>query len=624
MWATIILGGLGMASVGGWSYTSRRLGLSPSAVGIATVNGVEVSAERFRELERQYTDLYQEIYGDRFNDQIRESIARQVAETLIRDEVMVQEAGRRGIKATEKEIREAIKGFPAFQTEGAFDAVKFNQALDNPRLNWVDIENGVRRDILVSKLSGLVKDSVKVSDDEIFGEYLRRNRKAVIKYISIKPADFRAGVQTTEEELKKHYEDNKNDFRVPEQVRLKFVRFPVASEEEIYKYYEEHKSDFPSPPQVRARHILIKVDKDAKPEAVEEAKKKAEAILNEAKAKGADFAGLARKYSQDEGNAKQGGDLGFFGQGQMVSEFEKASFALRPGGIDGPIRTQFGFHIIKVEERREAGVKRIEEVYPILRRTLDQDPVRVEAAKNRASELLKKVMDKPADLEKLHKEYPEASLVDTDYFGRGDAVREIGFSAELSGAAFSMKNKGQVYDKLLEIEIPIGKGYYILKLEDRKDSYIPAFGAVEANVKARVVNEKSAKLAEGQVKTIHERITKGNFDKIAKSYSLAVENAEPFSIDGRIGGIGYSRELAGAVFKLSPGDITPPVKVGEIYYLALLVEMKEIDQAKFNEEKETLRAELLKQKQDDILNDWYQDILSKSNVKRNPFLTPEG
>ena len=621
MWATIILGGLGIASIGGFSASqNRQRGGPTSSTAIASVNGEEILSERFRSRQRQYTDFYQRIYGDRFDDNMRDSIVRQVVETLVRDEVILQEAERRGMKASEKEIREEIKRFPSFQTDGKFDAVKFNQSVDSPQINWVEIEESVRRDILISKLSGLIRDSVKVSDAEVINQYVRGNRKAIIKYIGIKSNDFREGIEPTEDELSGYYENNKESFRLPDKVKLKYVKFPIATQDAIMQYYEEHKADFPSPEQVKASHILIKTEEDATAEAVENARQEAESILKQAQAEGADFADLAKKHSQDEGSASRGGDLGFFQKGQMVPEFEEASFALAPGEIGGPVKTQFGFHIIKVEEKKEAGVKRVEEIYPLLRGILEGDTSVLEASLTKASEFLNQVKAAPGDFEKVAEDHPELFVVETDYFSRGDPVAEVGYSNELSAAAFSLSASGQIYDTLLEIETPIERGYYILKLEDRVDSHVPSFEKVRFQVKTRVVDDKAEELAQGQATLIYSKITKGNFEAIAKEYSLVVETPEPFNLEGQIEGIGPFQEINRAVFGISPGDITSPVDARGNYYLSLLVDMEEIDQAKFEQEKESLQAELLSGKRDDVLNDWYRDIISEYQIEMNPLL----
>ena len=623
MWATIILGGLGIASIGGFSASQRFN--APSSIGIASVNGVEVSDERFRSLHRQYTDFYQGIYGDSLDDRIRDSITLQVVEALIREEVMVQEAQERGIRVTDNEVREEIRSFVSFQTDGKFDPVKFNSALDNPQLDWVIIEKGVRRDILTNKISGLIRSSVKVAAIEVLNEYSRNNRKAVIKYISLDPTDYRDGIEPTDEEIGSYYESNKEEFREPDRVKVKYVNFPIVSQDEIMAYYEENKNDFPSPEQVKASHILIQVPEDADPEVVEAAKKEIDAIFKEAQAEAADFAELAKKYSQDQASAARGGDLGFFGKGQMVAEFEETSFALSPGEIGAPVRTQFGFHIIKVEEKKEAGFRRVEEIYPLLRQTLEENPVLVEAAITRASEFLNKVKAAPEDFEKIaQEEQPKLFVVDTGYFSRSEPISELGFSNELTAAAFSMSATGQIYDRLLEIETPIERGYFILKLEDRQDSEILPLDKVKFRARARVVDEKAEELARIQADLVYGKITKVNFDKIAEEYSLAVEAPEAFNIDDPIEGVLLSQELIKVVFGLSPGDITSPVKLGNRYYLALLVEMTEIDLDKYNEEKETLQTELLRGKQDEVLSDWYQDILGQYQVERNPGLISGG
>ena len=217
----------------------------------------------------------------------------------------------------------------------------------------------------MEKLQGALTDWITVSDKEVDEEFRRRNEKVKLAVVNFPADKYRAATPASDAEISAWFESHKNDYKIPEKRKIKFALINTQamrdrqqiSAQDVQKHYTEHQDEFSTPEQVRASHILFKIE--GKDEA--EVRKQAEEVLARAK-KGEDFAKLANQYTDEEIGKTRGGDLDFFGRGQMAKEFEDASFALKPGQISDIVKTQFGLHIIKLTERCAAATKSLDEV----------------------------------------------------------------------------------------------------------------------------------------------------------------------------------------------------------------------------------------------------------------------
>src|SRR5437660_8391739 len=228
------------------------------------------------------------------------------------------------------------------------------------RMTPNEFEANVRRQLIIEKLRASLTDWLSVPDAELEKEYQRRNNKVKLSVVSFTADTFRSQVSATDAEIANDFNAHTTDFKIPEKRKVRYLLIDVDAirakivvpSADIERAYNNSIDTYSTPEQVRASHILLKTE--GKDDAA--VKAKAEDVLKQAKA-GADFAALAKKYSEDEGSAKNGGDLDYFGHGKMVAEFDAAAFTMQPGQISDLVKSQFGYHIIKVTDRKAGTVR---------------------------------------------------------------------------------------------------------------------------------------------------------------------------------------------------------------------------------------------------------------------------
>src|ERR1700677_2660813 len=366
---TLIPGGLG---------SSLGIGGPPPGV-LATVGDQTVTVN---EVQREARAMVRQQFprGGAQASMLLPYFASQAAQQIINEKALVAEAHRMGLRASDEELRDELQHgqlgsmlFPDGKFVGQEEYENFVQRNDLTVPQFEALEKDY---ILVRKLRALVSSSAFVGNPEVRDEFNRRNTKVKFEYAVITQADILRGLHPTDEELKAYYERNKATYNnsIPEKRQIKYVVVDSAkiaaattvSEQDLQAYYDEHRDEFRVGEHGKVSHILIKTPlptpgakEDEK--AVADARAKAEDVLKQVKA-GGDFAKLAEKYSDDPGSAKSGGELGWIGRGRTVPEFEKAAFSLGKGQTSDLVKSSYGFHIIRVEDKQEAHVKTLDEV----------------------------------------------------------------------------------------------------------------------------------------------------------------------------------------------------------------------------------------------------------------------
>ncbi|MBI5344523.1 MAG: SurA N-terminal domain-containing protein, partial [Deltaproteobacteria bacterium] len=366
---------------------------------VAKVDGRSITAREYRELLKRQTEYYKGLFKGQFNDEAvrRLDLKHKSLDILISRALALKAAEAEGVIAAEKDVQDAIKAIPAFGKDGVFDRELYFRALSANRIKPAEFEKSVETDIVASRMRERVIKGIAVTNEEVMRAFLKEERKYNLSYIAVDPKAFEPSVRVDEAELKAYFEKNPSDFIVPVRIKAfyaflgfkEFSRGVKVTDDGVKAYYGLNKGRFYAPPQALARHILITPDgADADMEkAKNDARAKAEEILRRVKS-GESFASLAKKYSKDTVSAEAGGGLGWFPRGVMVREFEDAVFSLKKGEVSGIVETQFGFHIILLEDKREAREQPLEEVEAGIRETLAKDKGNI-AARDAASDLEK-------------------------------------------------------------------------------------------------------------------------------------------------------------------------------------------------------------------------------------------
>src|SRR3974377_816672 len=329
-------------------------------------------------------DVTQQLNEIRQHNQIPRQLealyANQILKQLVFQKEVEYEARRLGITVTDKERADRIRQYlpTAFNGDTFVGMDAYSREVQQRFQMTVPVfEELVRSGLVEEKFRRLITDGVSVTPDEIQNEFRFQNEKIRIEYVAIKPEDLATKINPSDDEVRKFYEQNKSKYMIPEKRVIRYALSDLAkirantgvSDDELKALYQQNIQQYQIPNRVHAEHILLTTVGKTDAE-VAEIKAKAEDILAQAKKKGANFEDLAKKYSEDPGSKTKGGDLGWIVQGQTVPEFEKAAFTLPKGEVSDLIRTQYGFHIIKVLDKETAHTKPFDEVKDSLRTPL--------------------------------------------------------------------------------------------------------------------------------------------------------------------------------------------------------------------------------------------------------------
>ncbi len=583
---------------------------------VASVEGRRITAGEFRRTYMNQLQQYQQAYGGQMNEQLLKQLGidQRILQQMIDEQVALAEAERRGLGVTDDELRERIVTMPAFQEGGRFigDA-RYVQILrlQNPPMRPEEFEAQLRRAILVQKLRTAVTDWITLSDNDVDQEFRRRNEKVKLELVDFSADKFREGLTASDAELASYFDAHKDAYRVPEKRKIKYLLIDLqalrskvlVTEQDARRYYADNEQQFSTPEQVKARHILFKTGEGKNDE---EVKKRAEDVLAKAKA-GADFAELAKKYSEDDSNAKNGGDLGFFGRGAMVKEFEDTAFAMQPGQISDLVKTQFGYHIIKVEEKKPAEVRPFDQV-----KAQNMDQLKWERAQKEAQRISDEIagdLKKPADLDKVGKSRG-LTVNESGFFQRDEPIAGLGFAPEAAASAFELKD-GQVSDP---IRTPQGISY--ITVVARQDPYIPKLDAVKAKVREDVLKKKAVDAAEQKARSLAAEF-KGDFAKAAKAAGLDVKTTDLVARGAALPEVGQSDAVDAAVFALPAGGVTDPVQTNNGVVIAKVVARQDVTPSDIAQGRTALREQMLNDRRNRFFSAYMVKAKQKMKIEIN-------
>jgi peptidyl-prolyl cis-trans isomerase D len=549
-------------------------------------------------------DIRQQLDQIRRNNQVMPQLegfyAQQIMQQLVFEKEIEYEAKRLGITVSDQERADRIRQFlPMAFNGGSFVGMDQYTALVQQRfqLTVPAFEDLVRQGLLEEKFRKLVTDGISVGPAELQEGFRYKNEKVKLDYALIKPDELEAKITPSEAEIKAAYEKNKSKYQVPERRSVRYALLDInklrqtlqISDDLLKQQYMANVQQYEVPDQVHVEHILFKTvgQPDA---AVEEIKKKAEEVLNEAR-KGAKFDELAKKYSEDPGSKDKGGDLGWIRKGQTVPEFEKAAFSLQPGQISDLVRTQYGFHIIKVLEKQTAHTKPFEEVKDSIRA-----PLLLTVADKQASDTADNIsrdirQTTKTSLDDLAKKY-NLTLGETRLVSASDPLLELGNSQDVKDAIFRMHTG--------ELNLPIrsDRGYVVLSLKEVQPAHQGTLEEVRDRVVTDLKHEQSIQLAKRKADELVQRAKGGvKFESAAKDLGLDPKTSDSISRDASIPGAASGKQLS-AAFNLKQGDVGAPLSLGQSWLVYRVAEKVEANPADFEAQKKQLAEELLQSKRD--------------------------
>jgi len=609
----IILGAVVLVFVfwGIGTYRANRLAV------MATVNGEKI-------LVRDYEIAYQNTldqYRRMFNGELPQGFIKkvhlktQVLNQLI-DQILIEQAAHNlGLIVTKEEVRQAILHIPAFQLGGRFSLRLYKQVLANANLTPEQFESQVRESLLENKVKTLLLSSLSVPEDEILDFYRYKNQQIDLKYVVFHPQDFIKKVKPTLKELKDWYNNHSKYYMTKPQIKIAYLLFPIKkfekqvkiSPKEIEKYYKSHISQYTTPEKRRVRHILLKIPPHATLKQLNKVYEKADKIISELK-KGASFAELAKKYSQDKLTALKGGDLGFIEKGQTVPAFDKLVFSLKPGQIGGPVRTRFGLHIVEVTKiipKKVTPLSKVKDEIEKILKTKKAEGLAFKAAQNAYDQILQ------LGSLKAYEKRNNIKLKTTGYFDKQHPPLFLLGDNEALTQLFAL-GQGELSSLL---RVP--SGVLIAQVIAKRAPYVPAFKEVEDKVRQDVIAADAFKLCKDEAKKLLRLAQKEGLEKAAKLLKVKVKETGYFKRSD----LTANGKLPPRVVKfgLELSQQTPIVsniivdQTG-IYVLSFAGE-KPADMKDYKKEKDIIKKTILQDKQLEVFNSWLNIQRSKAKIK---------
>jgi peptidyl-prolyl cis-trans isomerase D len=583
---------------------------------VARVGDERITANTFRRVYQRQMQAYTQAYGGSVNQQMLKQLGvdQQILRQLIDERAAVAEAKRLGLTVSDAEVAQRILAIPAFQQNGVFAGEQLYAqilASQNPPLTKAEFEDNLRQSLMIDKLRAALTEWVAITDAELQVEFTRRNEKVKAELVVFSADRLRDQVSVTDADVAAFFESHKEDYRIGERRKIKYVLVDVAQLRarvvvlpgEVEKYYRDNEPQYTTAEQVRASHILLKTE--GKDEAA--VKAKAEALLKQVKG-GADFAALAKKESEDDQSKAQGGDLDYFGRGRMVKEFEDVAFSLPTGQVSEVVKSSFGFHIIKVTDKKPEAKRSLDEV-----RQQITDQLAFERAQTQATALAEQIIKDartPADLERVAKSRGLA-IAESGLFTRDEPIAALGPAPEVSTRAFELK-EGE-----LAGPVRVSSGLVIFSTSGQESSKLPALGEVKERVREDALRRKAREMSQTRAAALAAEF-KTNFAAAAKAAGLEPKITELVARGTAWPDAGISAAVDEAVFALPVGGVSAPVTTDAGTVVARVVAREEAKADTLATAKETLRQELLAERKSKFYTAYMNKARERLKVTVNP------
>ncbi|MGA8068158.1 MAG: peptidyl-prolyl cis-trans isomerase, partial [Terriglobales bacterium] len=586
--------------------SSLGIGAPPAGV-LATIGDQTVTVP---EVQREARNMIRQQFprGGPQASMLLPYFSTQAAQQLINEKALVAEAHRIGLRVSDEELREELQHgqlgamlFPDGKFVGQEEYENFVQRNDLTVPQFEELEKNF---ILIRKLRALVSTSAFVGDAQVRDEFNHRNTKVKFEYAVFTQSDILKGLHPTDEELKAFYERSKANYNnsIPEKRQIKYVVIDsskmaaatTVTDQDLQAYYDQHREEYRVPEQVKVSHILIKTPLPAPgakqdDKAIADARAKAEEVLKEVKA-GGDFAKLAERNSDDPGSAKNGGDLGWIGRGRTVPEFEKAAFSLGKGQTSDLVKSNYGFHIIRVEDKQSAHLKTLAEVKSEIEEKVKQQKT-AHATEAAANALLGQARNDGFDKATAAK---GQTAITTEFFSRTDNLPGLAANPQFMDAVFNEAEKAPPD----MVQVP--QGYVVFQLVAVKPPATPTFEEIRPRVESEFKNERAGFLLQQKTQELSDRAKAGHdLKKAAKDLGATIKTSDLVAPDGQVPDIG-SMANASAIFALKPGEISGPITAGGNGVVAQLLDKEAPTDQDFAAKKDEIRQKLVEDKQNDL------------------------
>lgn len=517
----------------------------------ARVNGVDITPQELQLAYQNQRASMEQMLGDAFRPELIDDrqLKQQALDALIRRQLVLQAAESEGMAVSDQLLAARIHAIGAFQRDGQFDAGLYQDLLSRQGRTPTGFEYDMRLLLTGQQLTNGISASSFVTDAELARIYSLQQQKRSFEYITVAAESFKAAIEPDETDIRAYYEAHSDAFMTPQRVRLAYVRLNAETlgkgievdEQALKDYYEQKKAVLKTQEQRRASHILFPLAADADEADVEKAREEAEGVLRQVR-EGADFAKLAGEYSGDPGSATLGGDLGYFSAGNMVPEFDKAVFSMQTGDVSDLVRSQFGFHIIKLVDIKLSEIPPLEKVRDELVEELRQRQIG-DLYYEQIEQLTNTAFENPANLD-ASADALDLKIQTSDWI-TADSGTGIGQYPEVRAAAFS--------EDVLESgnnsePIEVGQSdAVVVRVADREAAHPTPLEEVRDRIVAELKQQRAAQAARERGEQLLEQLSAGKaMSELTGSDEFERSKAQAVARNAQ----GYSPQLLRAVFSL--------------------------------------------------------------------------
>jgi peptidyl-prolyl cis-trans isomerase D len=564
-------------------------------------SGETVSLQRVRQVAAQQLAQRYPQYAD--NPMMLNFMTQQVGQGLVQQQMLLSQAASLGITATNDDVAKTLRSGP--NAEILFPGGKFigqdayaNLVAQNRHQTVPDFEADIKRGIIMQRLQAYVTAGVFVSDQDVRDAYRKGNIKIKFDYAVLSADDLRKSINPSDADLEAFFKQNAARYAnaAPEARAITYFAFtpqqlpggmPQPSQQEIQAYYNQHQQEYSVPEQARSRHILIQeaAGADAKTDAA--AKAKAEDVLKQLKA-GGKWDELAKKYSDDPGSKDSGGELGFAQSGRMVPEFDKAIFSQPINEID-IVKSQFGYHIVQVEERTTAHTQQLNEVLPTIQATLSRQKI-AQAEDSYAKQLTAEAgKNGLAATAKAH----SLELVSTPPTAQQGTIAALPDGSQLLAKAFQSK-QGAAPDYA-----PTGEGFAIYQVTGIQAAHAPTFADWKSHILDDYRSQNLPTLMTQKLNDLATKAKSGDFAAAAKAEGATVKTSDLVGANGQVPDFGAVGQVAPKLFDLAQGAISGPINTGRTGVVAKILEKQEPSADEIQKSFDQTKEQMLSEKRDE-------------------------
>ena len=584
---------------------------------IAYVNDQPVPTQEFMQVYRETAEALRAQNPNVDSDQLQSpEFKKAVLEQLVSQKLLEAEAQKLGLAVSNSELSYSISQIPAFaDQDGKFDMNIYQAFLQSRQMSAATFENNMRNSALIQKLQEYVTLPVKPTEADARALFDSASEKVQIDYYYVPGADFVKNIKISDKEIEDFYKANPDKFTIPGRSVIKYIAFTpeelsineTVTPEEIAAYYEANKEAFQQEEQVNARHILIAVDENASDKEIAAAEKKIKKILAKAKS-GQDFAKLAKKYSEGP-SAPKGGELGWFGHGAMVKPFEDAAFALKKGEVSKPVRTRFGWHLIKIDDVRKAGQKELDQVKNEISSMIAQ-----EKAADSITDKLDHAIDLLASGMKIDKVSEELDIA----FKKSERAtvqnlsRAFGMTESAAQTIIALPK-----DTASEMPIAIDGGYILVEKEADVPPSLSPLKDQKQDIESFLSQQRAIQMAKVKAMAVMAQLADSKTAaKTLKSIKKDLKTSEPFGRDGFVPGLGMNPKLAQAAFAGKKDQwLTEAFELPGGFIVARVDDRIPPKEETWAAQKDMVMDAIFQQRANEVFNAFLTELRSKAKVE---------